>query len=63
LAGHVSEDFVIGKQAAVADAKLRIALRGANAVDEFDSRPDAAGILPASTAATEPFTENRARSH
>jgi hypothetical protein len=55
------EDFVIGKQAAAADAELGIALRGANAVDELDARPDAAGILPAAAASTQPFAQDGAR--
>jgi hypothetical protein len=52
---------VARKQAPAADAKFGIALRGENAVDELDTRPDATGILPAAAAATEPFAKNRTR--
>ena len=34
---------------------------GENAVDELDAGPDAAGILPATAASTQPFAQNRAR--
>ena len=57
------EDFVVGQQAAAADAEFRIALAGLDAVDELDAGPDAAGILPAAAGAAEPLAENRARGH
>src|SRR5258708_7762620 len=42
---------------------LRVAgLRG-HAFDELDSRPDAAGILPAAAAATDPLAEQRPGEH
>src|SRR5262249_5894377 len=47
------------KQTAAADAVLGIVFVGRDAVDELDSRPHAARILPAAAGAAEPFAENR----
>src|SRR5665213_1382757 len=62
-----TRDFVFGKdpvawkQAPTADAKFGIALRCENTVDELDAGPDTTGILPAATASTQPFANDRAR--
>ena len=48
-----------GQEPATAGAKLRIALGRYDATDQLGGGPDAAGILPATTAAPQPFPQNR----
>ena len=58
-----AENLVVGQQAAAADAEFRIALLGRDAVDQLDSGPHAAGILPAAARAAQPLAQNGARRH
>ncbi len=50
-------------QASAADPEFGVAILGRRAADQFDSRPDPAGILPAAATAADPFTEDRAGRH
>ena len=57
----VIENFVLRHQAPPAHSKFRIAFLGQSALDQFDSRPDTAGILPAAAGAANPFAQNGPR--
>ena len=55
-----AEQRVARQESAAADAILGIAgLRG-GALDELDTRPEAAGVLPAAAGTAEPFAQQRA---
>ena len=58
-----AENLVVGQQPAAADAEFRVALPGRDPVNQLDSRPHPAGILPAASRAPQPFTQNGARGH
>ena len=58
-----AKDVMVGQQAAAADAEFRIAFPCQDAVDQFDSGPYAAGILPAAARAAQPFAQDGARGH
>src|SRR5208283_3799247 len=58
-----AENLMIWQQPAAADAEFRITFRGHDAMNQFDSRPHAAGILPTAARAREPFAQNGAASH
>ena len=57
------ENLVIGQEASAADAELRIAIPGRDPVDELDSGPYAAGILPAAARSPHPLAQNGTRRH
>jgi len=46
-----------------ADAELRVTFRGGDPFDQFDPRPDTAGILPAAAGSAEPFAQQRPGEH
>ena len=50
-------------ESAFADARFRVFLRSRHAADEFDARPDAAGILPTAAGTTQPFPEDGPGQH
>ena len=54
---------MIGQEASAADAELRIAFPGRDSVDELDSGPYTAGILPAAARSSQPFAQNGPRRH
>ena len=47
-------------QSSAADPVFRIAFFGRRAADQLDAGPDPAGVLPATTAAADPFAQNGA---
>ena len=57
------QDVMSGHQLSSTDAAFGIALRSGHAFDEFDARPDAAGILPAAARTAQPFPEYGAGQH
>ena len=57
------KDVMARHEAPAGNAMLRIALARRDALDQLDSRPDAAGILPAAAGAADPFAEQRAGEH
>ena len=54
---------MVGQQAAAADAEFGITLLRRDPVNQLDSRPHAAGILPAAARASQPFAQDGARGH
>src|SRR5271157_5102091 len=58
-----AKDEMVRKQAAATNAELRIAFPCQDTVDEFDSGPYAAGILPATARAAQPFAQDSACCH
>ena len=59
----LGQNAVIRQQPAAADPELRIALCRQHALNQLDPRPNASGVLPASTRPAQPLAENRARRH
>src|SRR5208283_848100 len=59
--GRGSQDLMLREEASSTDAKLGIIRLCLDSLDQFDSRPNAAGILPATARAAQPFAENGAR--
>ena len=59
----LAKDEMVRKQAAATNAELRIAYLCQDTVDEFDSGPYAAGILPAASRAAQPFAQDSACCH
>ena len=54
---------MVRQQSAAADAELRITLLGCDPVNQLDSRPHPAGILPAASRTPQPFAQNGAPGH
>ena len=58
----VRKNLVLRKQAALADAEFRIAFGRPHSLNQLDSGPNAARILPAAAGSSQPFAEDGARS-
>ena len=59
----VVEDAVGRHQAAAADTEFGVAFAGDRAGDQLHTRPDAAGVLPTTAGASDPFAEQGAGEH
>ena len=58
-----AEYLVVGKKTPAADAEFRVGLHGADSMDELDSGPHAARVLPASARSGQPLAQDGARCH
>ena len=57
------EDVMLRHQTTTTNSELRIISTSHTTLNQFDARPDSAGILPAAAGSANPFPQNRSRRH